>query len=89
MSKKETKYTFRFISDSGHGWIECPQSLLSVLNISKEVSSYSYKKDGFVYLEEDCDAGILLKKLKEKNILFELQTHYVNGESEIRSYSRV
>ena len=47
--------TFDYIQDSGHGWIKTPIKLLVELGIHKEISSYSYYRDGFAYLEEDCD----------------------------------
>ncbi len=50
--------TFDFISDPGHGWVKVPLSLLHDLCISREISTYSYRKGDFVYLEEDCDAAV-------------------------------
>lgn len=47
--------TFDFFSDSGHAWIKVPVNLLTELNIADKVSSYSYYRAGFGYLEEDCD----------------------------------
>lgn len=45
-----------FHMDPGHGWLEVAADELKRLNISDQISSYSYMKDGKVYLEEDCDA---------------------------------
>ena len=47
--------TFDYIQDGGHGWIKTPIKLLVELGIHKEISHYSYYRDGFAYLEEDCD----------------------------------
>lgn len=49
--------TFDYIQDPGHGWIKTPVKLLIELGIASEISSYSYYRDGFAYLEEDCDAA--------------------------------
>lgn len=49
--------TFDYIQDPGHGWIKVPVALLLKLDIADEISSYSYYRDGFAYLEEDCDAA--------------------------------
>jgi len=47
--------TFDYIQDPGHGWIKTPIKLLVELGIHNEISHYSYYRDGFAYLEEDCD----------------------------------
>lgn len=49
--------TFDYIQDPGHGWIKTPIKLLVELGIEAEISHYSYYRDGFAYLEEDCDAS--------------------------------
>jgi len=49
--------TFDYIQDPGHGWIKVPVTLLLELNIAGDISPYSYYKNGFAYLEEDCDAA--------------------------------
>lgn len=56
-----------FHSDPGHGWLEAPMTLVNELGIASEISEYSYKSgDGDVaYLEEDCDAAVLLKSMKD------------------------
>ena len=50
--------TFDFISDPGHGWVKVPMTLLYTLCISKQISSYSYRRGAYAYLEEDCDASL-------------------------------
>lgn len=47
--------TFDYIQDPGHGWVKVPVKLLVELGIYKEISSYSYYRAAFAYLEEDCD----------------------------------
>jgi len=49
--------TFDYIQDPGHGWIKVPVALLLELSIAGDISSFSYYRDGFAYLEEDCDAA--------------------------------
>ncbi len=49
--------TFDFISDPGHGWVKVPVTLLLELGIESDISPFSYYRDGFAYLEEDCDAS--------------------------------
>ena len=50
--------TFDFISDPGHGWVKVPMTLLKELGIAEKITTYSYRRDGFAYLEEDCDATL-------------------------------
>jgi len=75
---------YKFYEDAGHGWLEVPMIELRKLKIDKKISSYSYKKGGMAYLEEDSDATkfwiakILETKAKTKRIYHE--------ESPIREY---
>ena len=52
------KYTF--YTDPGHGWLRVPMTEIVALNIADKISSYSYQKNGYVYLEEDCDMGLFV-----------------------------
>ena len=45
---------YEFHYDAGHGWLKVP--VVDVLESGCRVSRYSYLNDGYVYLEEDCDA---------------------------------
>lgn len=47
--------TFDYIQDPAHGWVKVPVKLLIELGIYSDISSYSYYRSGFAYLEEDCD----------------------------------
>ena len=79
--------TFTFYTDSGHGWVAVPFSLVSELGIIGDISVYSYmhRNGNTVYLEEDCDFGVLADKLKEKGIAFKLK-HKYSERSAIRNY---
>ncbi len=59
----ETLDPLRFVSDPGHGWLECP--IESVVLSGVKISDYSYadRKIGLAYLEEDCDAPAYLKAI--------------------------
>ena len=54
---------YNFHSDPGHGWLEVP--LDEVKHIASKITGYSYIRGDNVYLEEDCDARIFLKKYME------------------------
>ena len=65
--------TYRYIQDPSHGWIEVPLEELE--NIAYKISRYSYMdhKTGKAYLEEDCDAAIFIKKLKDTDTPYEIK----------------
>lgn len=44
-----------YIEDAAHGWLQVPRTLLGSLGIADSITSYSYQRDGMVYLEEDLD----------------------------------
>lgn len=77
--------------DAGHGWIEIPSELVSRLGILSRVSSYSYYSHDSkkFYLEEDCDAEILIEALKSSNIDFVIRPEEHDGLCFIRNLSRV
>ena len=66
------KIKLKKINDPGHGWLSVPLKLVKELGIEKEISVYSYMSLTRAYLEEDSDMGILLNKLKEKNIEYDI-----------------
>lgn len=85
MSKPKT---FDFISDPGHGWLKVPIALLVQLNIVDKISGYSYQRDNYAYLEEDCDAPLLLNALKGAGIDYKLRDKCASKkQSRIRGYA--
>jgi hypothetical protein len=58
--------TLKIFSDSGHAWCKVDRSELIELDILKDISTYSYQKNNFVYLEEDQDLNIYINSLKLK-----------------------
>ena len=42
-----------FITDEAHGWLRIPNDIYKLSGY--KASSFSYKDDDYVYLEEDCD----------------------------------
>ena len=75
--------TLKFYHDAGHGWLEVPLDLVNELKLP--ITSCSYKRGKFAYLEEDCDAGKFLQCLGDKPNIIEI-SHGDN--SPIRSYER-
>ncbi len=54
-----------YIQDGGHGWFKVSIKQLIKLGIADRISSYSYWKGDYAYLEEDCDASTYVETLKE------------------------
>jgi hypothetical protein len=74
--------------DPGHGWMKVSKALLVKLGIADKISGYSYQRKDMAYLEEDCDAGLLLKTLDLKGINWAIKTAHTNRMSRIRNYQR-
>lgn len=81
-------YKFVFYTDPGHGWLQVPKALAKELGIKP--STYSYQDREYLYLEEDCDAGLITKACDDKGITYEIVNRRTNGRSfirDLRSYS--
>lgn len=74
--------------DPGHGWFKVSKQLLIKLGIADKISGYSYQRNDMAYLEEDCDAGLLIKALDSKGVKWVIKTAHTNKTSRIRNYKR-
>jgi len=79
--------TFNFYSDPGHGWVKVPIKLLDELSIRNKISSYSYVRGDFAYLEEDCDAAEFIGAIRARGIEPKFHELMTNKMSKIRSYN--
>ena len=79
--------TINVYADSGHAWAKVKTASLIKLGISDNISSFSYQRNDYTYLEEDCDLNIYVNKLKENNIEFKFKEYHTNKQSKIRSYN--
>jgi hypothetical protein len=79
---------FDFYSDSGHGWLKVPKKELRKLHVEDRITSYSYMRGEYAYLEEDCDLGTFLQAFMETNPGVEPQFrhHSTDRYSRIRRY---
>jgi hypothetical protein len=74
-------------SDPGHAWGAVKRELLDQLNITNQITTYSYQKGKTVYLEEDLDLGTLITSLNNNNIGFTVvEKNSAHRYSPIRSY---
>ncbi len=55
------KRRFMFFQDPGHGWLRVKYDDLQMLGLVNDISTYSYQRGRWVYLEEDSDAPKFLK----------------------------
>jgi hypothetical protein len=60
----QNKRTIHFFADPGHGWARVPRAELLRLGILSAISTYSYQRGQYVYLEEDLDLSTYLQALK-------------------------
>lgn len=77
--------TFIYYTDPGHGWIKVPKVLLETLGIAKDITSFSYVRGEFAYLEEDCDFSKFADTYGIDKI--RVVNRRTNRSSKIRSYS--
>lgn len=82
---------FKFFSDPGHGWLRVDiQSAESVGLKPSSFSRYSYHFGHWLFLEEDCDAGIFVNAyLKKNGQAPRIVEHSTDSDSIIRSYERI
>lgn len=80
------KLTVNFYSDPGHGWAKVSIEALKKLGIADKISSYSYYRNGFGFLEEDCDFSLLVNACKALGVKFAYKELKAEKSSKIRSY---
>jgi hypothetical protein len=86
MTIKQKTITLPYYQDPGHGWVRVSVGLLHGLKIADDISSYSYRRDDYAYLEEDCDLGRLYQAADKAGITIKLREYWTNKRSKIRSY---
>jgi len=65
-----------------------PRSLVERLGIQDKISSCSYQKADRVYLEEDCDAPLLIRALKAEGVEVTIkESNSPDRDSRIRNYN--
>lgn len=77
---------FDCYSDPSHGWVKVPRKKLVELGISGQITSCSYQRGDWVYLEVDCDLSTFATAMEKVGKTVELREHVSNRRSKIRSY---
>ena len=83
-----TKLTLNYYIDPSHGWVKVPIKTLIKLNIAHKITTYSYMRGLYAYLEEDCDLSSFLAAADKEGIKIVLREYNSNKLSKIRSYDR-
>ena len=83
MRKSKTLIHF---TDPGHGWVRVRRDDLIFQVIANEVTSCSYQRGNYVYLEEDYDLGLYYKELKARGYEIKWKSSHTDKMSKIRSY---
>jgi hypothetical protein len=78
----------KYYTDPGHGWLAIKRKVLNDLEVADKITVFSYQKGQTVYLEEDCDAFLVMQKLSEKGITVTFDRKHTNNRSPIRNYNR-
>ena len=81
-------FTVIVYSDAGHAWGKVKREVLRNLGIAHKISSYSYQRNDYAYLEEDCDLYLLQQAMDEDNVRLKYIERRTDGRSKIRSYDR-
>ncbi len=81
--------TFKHFTDPGHGWFKVSRKMLFKMDLLEKISSFSYHKGDWVYLEEDCDATIFFDRYKElfgEQYTIKITQNISDNPSSIRYY---
>lgn len=81
------KQVFDVYSDAGHGWVKVNKDLLQQIGIADKITSYSYERGDYAYLEEDVDLTTFYNAYKDKfGVEVRFRSHY-SDNSKIRGYN--
>jgi len=82
----KAKITLLYYTDPGHGWLRVPLKTLTKLGIADKITSFSYQRTEYAYLEEDQDMTTFLLAMNEKGVEVTRKNRNTDRESRIRKY---
>lgn len=82
------QFTVTVYSDPGHAWAKVKKDVLINLGIADKVSSYSYQRGDYAFLEEDCDLSLLMQALRVRGTTLRFIEKHTDNQSRIRNYER-
>lgn len=77
---------FELYSDPSHSWAKVSIKKLLELGITEHISSYSYIKNGWAFLEEDKDLRTFMEAMKRTGQSVTFTERHTNRSSKIRKY---
>ena len=78
-----------YYSDPAHGWYRTRREALAKFGVAEQVSTCSYERGEYVYLEEDCDGPLLIRAAEAAGIAVKVVEHKpAQGDSSIRNMDR-
>ena len=72
--------------DPKHAWGKVPKKKLEELGILDQITSFSYERNGYLYLEEDCDLPLFIEAMEDHGETVEIENQVINHQSRIQSY---
>lgn len=79
-----TKYVV--FEDPGHAWMKVTMKELKRLGIVDKITSYSYRKGDYAFLEEDVDLSTFVDAKNARGETVEFDIYNANKRSRIRNY---
>lgn len=67
MNKFKSTRKRKFFTDGSHGWLKVSKKELEKYGIEKDISSFSFMKGEYAYLEEDSDLSLFVKALRDSD----------------------
>ena len=84
--EREKKFTIIVYSDPSHSWGKVRREVLKNLKLERNVSSYSFQRGEYVYLEEDNDLSMLCQALYDNNTRVVFVEKHTDKPSRVRTY---
>ena len=82
------QFTVTVYSDPSHAWAKIKKSVLTNLGIADKVSSYSYQRGDYAFLEEDYDLSLLMQAFEKHGTSLRFIEKHTDKDSRIRNYER-
>lgn len=88
VNEREKKFSITVYSDPSHAYGKVKREVLKNLRLDKYISSYSFQRGDYVYLEEDRDLAMLCQALYDNNTRVVFNEKTTNKPSRVRTYDR-
>lgn len=86
MFEKEKKFSITIYSDPSHAYGKVKRQVLKNLKLDKYISSFSFQRGDYVYLEEDRDLSLLCQALYDNNTRVVFHEKTSSKPSRVRTY---